>query len=137
MPNTLHTILHEHGHSITKPRLKVFEELLATQAPISVADLAKRLNSVDKVSIYRTIELFENTGVVHRIWTGFKSKVELSDAFSPHHHHFTCRSCSKTISIKSEALETTLHEFETTHSFRLTHHSVELSGYCLECKDRV
>lgn len=130
----LQNILRAKGYSVTKPRLVVFQALQSAKHPLSVAELAKSLADIDTVSTYRAIDLFEKTGVVQRVWTGFKSKVELSDSFSPHHHHFTCLQCGKTTGIKSKRLEHTLHEFEREHGFTLTHHSVELSGFCSSCQ---
>lgn len=129
----LKKLLSQKGYSITMPRLKVFEALQEAHHPTTVTQLSNTLKDVDRVSIYRTIELFEKIGIVHRVWTGFKSKIELSDAFSSHHHHFTCVKCGKTIGLESDKLETVLKDFGQEYNFELTHHSVELSGYCGSC----
>ena len=126
-------LLSEQDFSITKPRMDTFKALLATDEPIAVTELSTRLSKVDKVSIYRTIELFEKVGIVQRVWSGFKSKIELSEAFSPHHHHFTCINCSKTVGIRSDELERNLEDLESKNGFKLTHHSIELKGYCQSC----
>ena len=127
-------LLGEQGYSVTSQRTRVFEALRKAEEPITIIELADRLKNVDKVSVYRTIDLFEKVGVTHRVWTGFKSKIELSEAFSAHHHHFTCIKCGKTIGLKSEKLENHLKDFEQEHDFELVQHSVELSGYCVDCK---
>ena len=121
---------------MTEPRQVVFEVLQNANKPMRVTDLAKLIEKVDKVSVYRTVDLFEKIGVTHRVWTGFKSKVELSDAFSPHHHHFMCLECGKTLGIKSEKLEDDLCSMEKEYGFKLTQHSIELSGFCGDCRDR-
>lgn len=132
----LEKLLKAKGYSVTKPRLRVFNFLQAANEPMAAVELAKSLTDIDRVSVYRTIELFEKTRMAHRVWTGFKSKVELSEAFSSHHHHFTCMQCGKIVSLESEELETSLKSLENTNKFELTHHSVELSGYCQACKSR-
>jgi len=126
-------LLGEHGYSLTKPRQTVFSALLNADEPISITELAKQL-PIDKVSVYRTIELFEKIGIAVRVWSGFKSQIELSEAFSPHHHHFTCVRCGKTDSIKSDEIERHLEELEARNGFRLTQHSIELHGYCKLCQ---
>jgi len=137
MNNTtqLHESLKAHGHSVTQPRIQVFETLQQTDEPLTVVELSERLTDIDKVSVYRTVDTFERLGIIHRVWNGFKSKVELSEPFSSHHHHFTCMKCGRTLSLKSEELEQTMRDFETTHGFILVKHSVELSGYCSDCKE--
>ena len=129
----LQKLLQDKGYSITRQRLLVFTTLRAASEPITITQLTKQLTNVDKASVYRTVELFEKIGIIHRVWSGFKSKIELSDEFSAHHHHFTCLTCNRTIGLESEALENNLKEFETEHNFKLTQHSVELSGYCQSC----
>jgi Fur family transcriptional regulator, ferric uptake regulator len=126
-------LLAQEGYSITKPRLAVFEVLSAAQDPLTITQLAQSVTNADKVSVYRTIELFEKVGIVQRVYTGFKSRVELSEAFSPHHHHFTCSRCNATLGLHSEQLENDLSALEREHGFTLTHHSIELTGFCSAC----
>jgi len=130
----LRKTLKANGHSVTKARLNTFAALVAAHHPITVVELAEKLATVDKVSVYRSVELFETIGVIHKVWTGFKSKIELSEIFSAHHHHFSCILCGQTESIKSPVLEDSLHNLEVEHGFELRQHSVELSGHCNKCR---
>lgn len=129
----LKKLLNGHGYSVTKPRVDIFKFLLKASEPIAITELSAGLKTVDRVSVYRTVELFEKIGIVQRVWSGFKSKIELSEIFSPHHHHFTCLKCAKTFSIHSNEIEKELEILEHTNGFKLTHHSIELSGYCKRC----
>lgn len=119
--------------SLTRPRLLIFESLVKNDKPVSLPDLCQSVQGIDRASVYRTVSLFEELAIVHRVWTGFKSKIELSEAFSPHHHHFTCNDCKQTTALDSEGLETSLHDLEAAMGFKLTQHSVELKGSCSSC----
>jgi len=127
-------LLKSRGYSATKARLSVFDALLQAHEAVTPTQLIESVPDSDMVSVYRTIQLFEKIDVIHRVWNGFKSKLELSELFSPHHHHFTCSRCSASIAIKSEDLEHSLHGLEATYGFALREHSVELSGFCRECR---
>lgn len=127
-------LLKANGYSVTKPRLAVFNTLLSIHGPISVPSLCAQMKTADKVSIYRTIDLFEKIGILQRVWLGFKAKIELSDLFSPHHHHFVCLKCENATIIDDEDIEKNLHRLESEADFKLIHHSIELSGYCRECR---
>lgn len=82
------------NHHITTARLTTFN-LLISPEPQSIAEIqAKAKGAVDRVSIYRSIDLFEKLGIVHRIYVGWKYKIELSDQFMAHHHHLSCLGCS-------------------------------------------
>lgn len=130
----LKTTLKAAKYSATKPRVAVFSQL-ATHGPLSVGALAQQLGrTVDRATVYRTVELFEKLGIVNRIWHGFKHQVELSEIFTPHHHHAMCQNCGQTIDIASPELEATLAKLAKSHKFLALSHSVELLGYCQKCQ---
>lgn len=126
--NTLRAAKYSH----TAPRRVVFEALLS--GPATPARLSESLSSkVDKASVYRTVQLFEQLGIVNRVWQGFKSHIELSEIFLPHHHHAVCQRCGAVADIASPELEQVLARLARQHGFLTVDHSVELSGYCGEC----
>src|SRR5437868_2920376 len=99
MYDTLKTLLKNGGASLTKPRRAVFDLLLG-QEPQSMQVLIKRADGkLDRATVYRTVDLFERPGIVHRLNIGWKYKIELSDVFVGHHHHFHCTNCGKTYSL--------------------------------------
>lgn len=130
----LKAALKEARFSTTAPRLDVFNQLAKT-GPLSVSHLAEQLApQVDRATVYRTVELYEKLGIVNRVWHGFKHQVELSEIFTPHHHHARCQHCGETIDIASPALESALSQLAKEHGFLTVNHSVELLGYCQKCQ---
>lgn len=134
MQDKLVSLLKKQGYSVTKPRLATFDAILEAGVPLTIPQIVAKLPDIDMVSVYRSIQLFEKAGIVIRVWSGFKSKIELSDAFSPHHHHFICNKCGSSQAINSDSLEKSLHSLEDVYGFDLRQHSVELSGYCNKCR---
>ncbi|HVI69133.1 MAG TPA: transcriptional repressor, partial [Magnetospirillaceae bacterium] len=65
---------------------------------------------------------------------GFKHQVELSEIFTPHHHHARCQNCGQTTDIASPELESALSKLAKEHDFLALNHSVELLGYCQKCQ---
>lgn len=128
-------ILRDHGFSTTKARSHVFGLLLSSPEPQTMNQLINASkNEIDRVSVYRTIELYEKLGIAQRINIGWKYKIELSDAFLDHHHHMTCLECGRIVAIKDH------HEFEVmvekmgqANGFVLKHHQLEMQGYCDQC----
>lgn len=128
------TTLKEAHFSATRARILVFTTL-ASDGPKSVGALASALHKdTDRATVYRTIELFERLGIVNRIWHGFKHRVELSEIFTPHHHHAMCQQCGKMVDIASPELEAALTSLAKKHRFLALNHSVELTGYCSNCQ---
>lgn len=133
----LRKILEDGGYKITKGRLYVFNLLRTHHEPQTMAHLvASSAGSVDRVSVYRIVELYEKLGIVNRIAIGWKYKLELSDIFLDHHHHISCIGCGRMVAIKEESrLEGLVNELSEVAGFVLTSHQIELQGLCSHCQE--
>jgi Fur family ferric uptake transcriptional regulator len=131
----LQDILKRNGYSITKARRFIFQ-LLCDQEPQSMHDIYLRTKGeVDRASLYRIIRIFEQTGIVQRVYIGWKYKIELTDIFSHHHHHISCLSCHKLIAIKEdEEIENLINALAAKHQVIATSHQLEVQGYCKDCQ---
>lgn len=126
-------LLKNNGLSITKQRSLVFSLLLG-QEPTSMNELIKSADKkIDKVSIYRTITAFEKIGIVQRLNTGWKYKIELTDKFTDHHHHLTCIKCHRVIAINTRDLESFIEQVSKLNNFKPSEHQVEIQGFCQQC----
>jgi Fur family transcriptional regulator, ferric uptake regulator len=130
----LKALLKKNGSSLTHTRKLIFN-LLLNQKPQSMQVLVKRAgDSVDRATVYRTIELFERLGIVHRLNIGWKYKVELSDIFQGHHHHFYCTNCTKTYSLPGNPmLETMIDSVASKEGYSPRGHQLEIQGLCPSC----
>jgi len=101
-------------------------------------DLAQRSKGVvDRASLYRTVHLFEQLGLVQRIYIGWKYKIELSDIFTHHHHHISCLGCGKVVAMTEEAeIEQLISQLAARHGFTAQSHQLEVRGYCPLCSQR-
>ena len=63
-------VLEKKGVRVTAIRILVMEALLASSRPMSLSDLETVLDTVDKSSIFRTLEVFEKHHAVHSIDDG-------------------------------------------------------------------
>lgn len=134
--NTFISVLKNNGYSQTKPRQVVFEALQKYQ-PLTQAQLAKKLSKkIDRASVYRSLELFEELGIVQIVWLGYKSHLELSELFSAHHHHLTCYNCGKVIAVEDHELEDHLAQIAGKFGFSPQNHQVEINGICLGCSKK-
>lgn len=134
MYDTLKTLLKADGASLTKPRKLVFDLLLSPE-PQSMQVLVQRAkNKVDRATVYRTIELFERIGVVRRLNSGWKYKIELTDLFTGHHHHMTCSNCSRIYDLpENHMLETMIDTVAAKSGFSPRGHQLEIHGLCQNC----
>ncbi|HEX5456688.1 MAG TPA: transcriptional repressor, partial [Candidatus Saccharimonadales bacterium] len=98
---------------LTAERKTLFRHLAGLESPVSIKELASSLSSqMDQVTVYRNITLFEELGVINKIYSGWKYRIELSEQFRPHHHHMTCTNCGKIIPISlGERMENAIENF--------------------------
>lgn len=132
----LKSILSSHGYSLTKPRRVVFNNLYGRE-PITMSALIRVVaEEVDRVSIYRAVKLFEQLGIVQRLNSGWKYKLELSDKFTAHHHHLNCTSCGIVININEERLEQFINSLAKDKKFLALAHQIEIQGLCIKCVNK-
>jgi Fur family ferric uptake transcriptional regulator len=97
--------------------------------------LHKSAGNIDRVTTYRTIDVFEKIGLVHRIYIGWKYKLELSDQFLRHHHHISCLSCGTVIDIEDEQhIDEFIRKIADEFGFAPRSHNFEIDGYCANCQ---
>ncbi|HSX06861.1 MAG TPA: transcriptional repressor [Candidatus Saccharimonadia bacterium] len=123
------------GYSATATRRAIFGALQG-QEPLAMHDLISKLPDTDRASVYRNVALFERLGIVQRLQTGWKYKLELAGDFHEHHHHATCLMCGESvITPDNTVLEQTLQQLADSLTFKLVQHQLELQGYCKTCQD--
>lgn len=127
--------LTKHRLSVTKPRAAVFNALL-NNGPQTISQLVVLLqSSTDRATVYRTVSLFEQIGFIRRIASGWKYQIELSDMFTQHHHHITCRSCGMTQDVNDDAeLDQAVLRMADGSEFQQLFHELEISGICKNCQ---
>jgi Fur family ferric uptake transcriptional regulator len=126
-------LLKASGRSVTKARVVVFGAFLGSE-PLSMAELVRKVPEVDRASVYRAVNLFEQLGIVQRVNIGWKYKLELTEHFAAHHHHLSCITCGRTIEMSELELERLIHSLAATHDFTPTAHQIEIQGLCSNCR---
>lgn len=118
----------------TRPRLDVFAALQQAGEPLSIRELVELSPASDRVSIYRTLELFERLNIITVVHVGWKKRYELGSAYQKHHHHhLVCTHCGNITEINSERLEDVIYTLTGAHGFTPTGHTFEITGICMQC----
>lgn len=126
-------ILKDNGVSVTTTRTAIFKTLLDTDKPLKNGEVARLTPTVDRASVYRTLELFAELGITETAIRGWTPLTELAEPFKAHHHHITCEQCGRVVEIENDTLEDVLGLIAKRHDFTLTKHVVELTGLCKNC----
>ena len=125
---------------VTKNRVSLVSALASRTEPITVSELKRTLaKSMDKVTIYRTLEQFVIAGLVARVdFQHDHAHYELAVG-RKHHHHIICTECGASEDIDSchaQNLEKKVLR-ESNDFTTLTHHSLEFFGHCNHCQVKI
>lgn len=135
MNNDMTKLLSQHKLRVTEPRKALFETLKNATKPLSRVELAVANPGIDKVSVYRTIEIFMRLGIVESIHHGWKLRYELATPFRHHHHHLFCTQCGVIEEIQSERLEQIICILADQQAFKVIGHIFEITGLCNKCQN--
>ena len=129
-----HELLRCHSLRDTTPRREVFRALSQAETPLSIADIVRVCSTINRTTVYRTLEIFGTIGVVQAVPVGWKQRYELTSLFVAHHHHMQCVSCGRVIDIASPKLERLVREIADSHDWTARSHTFELTGVCADCR---
>lgn len=132
------TILKNHKLSVTGSRQKIMELFLASAGALSHADIEKSSGpAFDRVTIYRTLQSFVESGIIHLIPTtdnSIKYALCKDDCQSGHHHdnhvHFVCDECKQTTCLD----EVVIPVIKLPKGFTSHQSEMMISGICKDCK---
>ncbi len=88
----------------TAVRIQVLSYFLKSKSALSHGQLEKALEDTDRVTLYRTLKTFEETGIIHKAIDGTDvARYALCGGECEHDHHdddhahFHCKSCDETV----------------------------------------
>jgi Fur family transcriptional regulator, ferric uptake regulator len=131
-------ILKRNQLSVTSGRVKILELFLGNTGALSHGDIEKKAGEkFDRVTVYRTLQVFLEKGIIHNIPTSDNSiryALCKDNCHAGHHHdnhiHFVCNDCGNTICLESVSIP----PVKLPKGFTSTQVDVVVSGVCKECK---
>lgn len=135
MKKSVEEILKQAGISPTPIRILVYKCIQESEKSLSLADIELRLDTVDKSSVSRSLNLFREYHLVHAFNDGSGSmKYELCKSDIPSNHddlhvHFHCNSCGETFCLTS----TKVPEVSLPPGFIPQETNYVIMGICADC----
>jgi Fur family ferric uptake transcriptional regulator len=132
------TIFKKNRLSVTDGRKKILELFLNSPEALTHADIEKKTGeNFDRVTVYRTLQVFVDKGIIHHIPTTDNSILYAlckDDCEEGHHHdnhvHFVCAACNKTICLE----DVMVPEVKLPKGFKPNHAEMVVNGICDDCK---
>ncbi|MCF7871334.1 MAG: transcriptional repressor [Candidatus Omnitrophica bacterium] len=136
------------GCRLTVPRQAILELLNKSSEHLSAEDIyfkvKKTYPAIGLTTVYRTLELLVNMGVVSKFDFGDgRARYELAanaEDEENHHHHLICTNCGKVINYtdfvnqEKELIEKTENKLATKYNFEINNHQIQFYGICPGCK---
>lgn len=125
------------GLRLTGARRHVLELIDARAGHFTAADLvadaARSGRPTGRATIFRSLELLLDLGLVERLDlpTGEHAYVRCEPA---HHHHVVCSGCGRSAEVEELGLDAVAREVERRTGFRIEGHRLELYGRCPACR---
>jgi Fur family ferric uptake transcriptional regulator len=126
--------LNEAGFRSGAARRQVIELLEREDCALTALEIDRRLPSVGRASVYRTLEQLEQLHLVHRVDVGGEGVAFERNDPGGHHHHMVCERCGRLIPFSDPALERAIEGIGERADFEITAHDVLLRGRCPDCR---
>jgi Fe2+ or Zn2+ uptake regulation protein len=128
--------LRERGQRVTLPRLLVHRHVRRGDRHVTPeqihAELAPQLPSLSPATIYGTLDLLDELGLVRRVSTPRGSITY--DSRADAHHHVICRQCASMEDLEAPVDTGAAERAAEGAGFRVDHGQLTLRGLCRECQ---
>lgn len=98
-------------------------------------DMRKKNKRVSKATIYRTLALLVNSGLLREVIFGEKHAHYEHVYGHEHHEHLVCVGCGKIVEFTDERIEKFQEEICHENKFKPESHKFQIMGYCEDCKN--
>ena len=126
---------------ITSQRQAIIETVFGTEEHFTAEQLLewsrKRDKSVSRATVYRTLPLLTESGLVHEMDFGKNHKFyDPNYADHPNHNHIICQDCEKIVEFDSAKIEKLEDEISHRLGFSVKKHRLQITASCDELKKR-
>lgn len=133
--------LAESDQRYTRGRRRLVGLLADAGRPLTAPELLERDADLTQSSLYRNLDLLEQVGLVRRVNVGptDHARYELSEPLLGHHHHLICLRCGVAIDVHlsdtfEHEIDTTLHQAASAAGFEALNHTLDVHGFCSNCR---
>ncbi len=125
-------VLKNAGKRITPERKAIFE-FLEKKHIFSSADILENFPHLWRASIFRTLNLFLEIGILRRVYMWEKWESYEINEQANHHEHMVCQKCKSILNFDSENICKKIFEEAEKMGFSIKEHSVNILWICKKC----
>lgn len=118
-----------------KTRTAILEAVRGKQRAFTAEELAESLQETHVSTVYRTLALLEEIGVVRHIHLSHGPAIYERTAVSTDIRHLVCESCGRHVAVPKRVFDTARRTLERDYGFVLDGSHFAIVGRCKECAD--
>ncbi|MCP4536550.1 MAG: transcriptional repressor [Chloroflexi bacterium] len=134
--HTLIAELRKQGYRLTPQREMIVDVIAHTGRHVTVEEVFEqvraRTNAVNVATIYRTLDLLAELGLVSR--TDLGGKVTYATLHHGPHCHLVCRHCGHVIEVDHDLVTSLEKQCREQYGFEAKLHHFAISGVCAGCQ---
>lgn len=124
---------------MTAQRMAIIDTVFSTEEHFTADQLLEwarqKDRSVSRATVYRTLPLLTESGLVHEMDFGKDHKFyDPNYADHPHHNHIICNDCEKIVEFESEKIERLESEISQKLGFSVKTQRLQITGACEQMK---
>ena len=126
---------------LTGQRRAIIETVFSTKEHFTAEQLLewsrRRDKSVSRATVYRTLPLLTESGLVREMDFGKEHKFyDPNYAKHPRHNHIICQDCGKIVEFESEQIEQLENEISRRLGYAVKAHRLQITASCEEFRRR-
>lgn len=129
--------LKQHGYRMTRQRETILNAIHEAHGAVTAESIYERAsqdcNVLDLSTVYRTLDLFQQFGLVSVVNAQGINYFEHIGLEEPH-LHLLCSQCGKIFNIPLEEAQPLLEAFTTQYHFQVDPTQITFQGMCEECQ---
>jgi Fe2+ or Zn2+ uptake regulation protein len=132
-PDAIVARLREEGHTVGRTRREILDAVRAKQRSFTAEELVESLDGVHEATVYRTLALLEEIGVVRHIHLSHGPAIYERTAVSGDHRHLVCETCGRHIAVPRRVFDVARRTLERDYDFVLDGSHFAIVGRCRAC----
>jgi len=124
------------GEKLTEPRRVLVRHIFNTHKHFDADELVRDLHDagrqVSRSTVYRTLRLLVEAGLLRELRLTNRSAFE-HDYGYPAHDHLHCTACNRIVEFSNDEILKLRDSISLTHGFRPSGHRFLISGVCSAC----
>ena len=128
------------GRPVTSQRRLLLSLIRKAGGHIGAKELYRRASrrnkSISLATVYRTLTLFKDLGLIEEIRLGQVNCYYEIKALAEH-HHLVCSCCGHVIDFDSNLLRKIIENVQRDYGFNVTKTELYMEGYCQQCEKEV